>query len=75
MMATKTIFLCIALINLCESNNVSYPTPKGVSGRGILNGVSFPKWNKYHNLRKRFPDQLMTEARFWPPVQKESRCK
>lgn len=62
------IFVCFFLCDLCESNNTKDARKPG---RSILGGP-LPKWRGY--VKKVNPDQN-PEPRFWPQVQKESRCK
>lgn len=44
------------------------------SNRG-LGGVTFPKWNLFGNTKSRNQELKKPDRRFWPPQQKESRCK
>lgn len=69
-MYTKILFfvVCLILCKMCESNNIK---DSRKNARGILGG-SLPKWRDH--VRKVYPEQK-AEQRFWPPVQKESRCK
>lgn len=71
-MKVKFMVILLALAKLCDSNDVRSKIGE-IKGRGILNGVSFPNWS-IGNGRKT-QELHKPEQRFWPPVQKESRCK
>lgn len=64
-------FLIITLLVLKEVvANESNNFPKGIRTRGL----AYPLRNRYGNVR-RINTDVGSESRFWPPAQKESRCK
>lgn len=51
----------------------SFEIGHSVNSGGLLAGISLPKWPRQHgSVRKHVPAQT---EHFWPPAQKESRCK
>lgn len=69
----EKILILLIYISCCSSSEVRDVSAKvHFRGRGIFNGISFPKWDR--SVVTKHHDQKQ-ESKFWPPVQKESRCK
>ncbi|XP_028170488.1 uncharacterized protein LOC114360114 [Ostrinia furnacalis] len=67
-----TVFL-LTFTQFSDGNDAGNRVGPGLKGRGILNGVSVPKWSNGGYTKKPNHDSQKSEPRFWSPVQKESR--
>lgn len=70
----SVVFFC-GLLNFCESNDQSTSGTKSLNEQGLLNRIAFPKWNRNFGFKNGFREPIQSESRFWPPPQKENRCK
>lgn len=69
------LVLLLTFYQVSGGSDVGTNRGQGFKGRGILNGVSIPKWGNGGHTKKPNQELQKSEPRFWPPVQKESRCK